>query len=503
MKRNLLSTILVLFIASAILGQQRYLSEVFTSYQKIKDSVYAKNYQILTGSPVLVNLKCDIYLPPASDTAQKRPLIILLPTGSFLPRYLNQGPTGDKNDSATIEMCKRFAMRGFVVCAAAYRQGWNPTGSTVDIRRGTIMQAVYRGMQDAKAAVRYMRMNADLYKVDTGRIALGGQGTGGYIALGYAYVDRNAETRYSKFINSGTGQPFIDTAMLGDINDLMPGTINNVNNPGYSSKVNMIFNLGGAIGDINWMEAGEVPVVGFHSYTDPFAPDTSGIVYVPGTTPQPVIPVDGSRNICRMANTLGLNNQWKLASFHDVYSAASKMNNEKIEGYYRFKIVPGGPQAAPWEWWDSATCVNVATATYQAVGYTPAAAAAAAQQCHSNGLSTNPNMSKAKALAYIDTMQNYLAPRMMIAMQINGYMQFMGIDKSRGEAKFAMYPNPCGNHLVIKTEETIQKIQFFDMSGRNVMNAVSTDIDLNLNAGIYIVKVITNKGEAVQKLIVD
>ena len=39
------------------------------------------------------------------------------------------------------------------------------------------MQAVYRGMQDAKAAVRYMRKNAALYGVDTGRIVMGGQGT--------------------------------------------------------------------------------------------------------------------------------------------------------------------------------------------------------------------------------------------------------------------------------------------------------------------------------------
>ena len=112
MKRNLLSTIILLFAASRIFGQ-RYLNEVFTSYQKVKDSVYATNYEVLTGSPVLKGLKCDIYLPPASDTSTSRPLIILLHTGSFLPRYVNQNPTGDKSDSATVEMCERFAMRGF------------------------------------------------------------------------------------------------------------------------------------------------------------------------------------------------------------------------------------------------------------------------------------------------------------------------------------------------------------------------------------------------------
>lgn len=502
MKRNLLSTIILLFAASSIFGQ-RYLNEVFTSYQKVKDSVYATNYEVLTGSPVLKGLKCDIYLPPASDTSTSRPLIILLHTGSFLPRYVNQNPTGDKSDSATVEMCKRFAMRGFVVCAPAYRQGWNPTGSTVDIRRGTIMQAVYRGMQDAKAAVRYMRKNAALYGVDTGRIVMGGQGTGGYIALGCAYIDRNPETRYSKFINSTTSLPFIDTAVMGDIDGIIAAPMNNVNNVGFSSRVHMIFNMGGAIGDINWMEAGELPVVGFHSATDPFAPDTSGIVFVPGTSPQPVIPVDGSRNICRMANTLGLNNQWKLASFHDSYSIASKINNENIEGYFRFRVAPGGYQAGPWEWWDSATTIAVANGTLLAIGYTAPQAAAGAQQCHTNGLTTNPNMSKTKALAYIDTMQNYLAPRIMIALKINGYLQFMGIDQARGEAKFGMHPNPTNNHLTITTEEEIQMVQLFDMSGRNVLSGTSADLDFNLTAGVYIVKVTTDKGEAVQKLIVN
>ena len=73
----------------------------------------------------------DIYEP--TDGSTKRPLIIYLGTGSFLPRYINKTPTGAKDDSATAEMCRQFARKGYVVASISYRQGWNPTSQDVKI----------------------------------------------------------------------------------------------------------------------------------------------------------------------------------------------------------------------------------------------------------------------------------------------------------------------------------------------------------------------------------
>ena len=53
------------------------------------------------------------------------------------------------------------------------------------------------------------------------------------------------------------------------------------NNPSYSNDVNMVFNLGGALADISWLEAGEVPMVSFHCENDPNAPIDTGDVVEP------------------------------------------------------------------------------------------------------------------------------------------------------------------------------------------------------------------------------
>jgi carboxylesterase type B len=98
----------------------------------------------------------DVYTP-TGDTETDRPLIVYLHTGSFLPRYINQLPTGSKSDSATVEMCRRFAKKGYVVAAIGYRAGWNPASPSENTRKQTIIQAVYRSMQDAKTAVRFFR----------------------------------------------------------------------------------------------------------------------------------------------------------------------------------------------------------------------------------------------------------------------------------------------------------------------------------------------------------
>ena len=119
----------------------------------------------------------DVYTP-TGDTETARPLIVYLHTGSFLPRYLNQLVTGSKSDSATVEMCKQFAKKGYVVAAIGYRTGWNPASPSEQTRKQTIIQAVYRSMQDTKTAVRYFRKSiaedANPYGVNGDQIVIGG-----------------------------------------------------------------------------------------------------------------------------------------------------------------------------------------------------------------------------------------------------------------------------------------------------------------------------------------
>ena len=123
---------------------------------------YYTPYALDTTTKVKISdLKMDVYRPMASaDSESKRPVILYVHTGNFLPTAVNGGPTGSKSDSAAVELCKQWAKRGYVAIAANYRHGWNPqaSGATGElIRRATLLNAVYRAIHDMKQVVRMVR----------------------------------------------------------------------------------------------------------------------------------------------------------------------------------------------------------------------------------------------------------------------------------------------------------------------------------------------------------
>ncbi|MBK7476359.1 MAG: hypothetical protein IPI11_10255 [Haliscomenobacter sp.] len=114
---------------------------------------------------------------------------------------------------------------GYVVFNATYRLGWNPAATGADgqnIRTSTLLQAAYRGIQDGRSLARFLRKsvaeNSNPYGIDPSRIAAWGQGTGGYISMGMAFLDRfQQEVVLEKFIDTKTLQPYIDTTLFGNL----------------------------------------------------------------------------------------------------------------------------------------------------------------------------------------------------------------------------------------------------------------------------------------------
>ncbi len=203
-------------------AQMRYLDDVFTNVTVTSDIQYAENISILPmltgGQPALSPILCDIY-EPTGDPLTNRPVVILAHPGSFLPPVINGQPTGGKTDSSIVQQCMRWARKGYVAVAMNNRLGWNAMSLDQDERTSTLLQAAYRGIQDAKAMVRFLRKTEDLdgnpYGIDQTKIALGGQGTGGYLSLGYATLDTVgdatpwAEIYLTKFFNLNTVQPYV------------------------------------------------------------------------------------------------------------------------------------------------------------------------------------------------------------------------------------------------------------------------------------------------------
>jgi len=549
MKKTLQKLLIVslLVLGFTATSQTRYLDDVFTGASVSEIDTFALNISIepmLIGlDPDLLPIECDIY-QPIGDTLTNRPVIIISHTGSFLPPVANGQATGSVKDSSIVEQCTRWAKKGYVAVAMGNRKGWNPTSTDQNVRTSTLLQAAYRGIQDAKAMVRFLRMTEDVagnpYGIDPDKIVLGGQGTGGYISLGYATLSNAAvELNLPKFIDFsnpsapapyvvpyffgnidgtdltfaplydtlGNLMPIIDTAgnMLGfQVDSTMPLNIPNWSQ--YSNEINMAFNLGGALADISWLEAGDVPIVSFHCQKDENAPLDTGDVIEP-VNGNFVVEVMGSRTVQHYSNEYGNNDVFVQAGFTDVFTTAANINNSGYEGLNVFKTptpstspTPCGmpeEEGAPWDWWDNVAyeaMFAIANPTY------PAGSGA----CSS--LLGNPDMSAVKGRAYIDTIQGYLNPRIYIALGLGGGTS--GINEVI-DASTEIYPNPANNSLnIVSYAAGINSVIIYSLNGQEVKrtNVDANQIKINtsnLANGLYIVDIKSNNTSVKRKLIIE
>jgi len=543
--RNLITFSLLLMGISAN-AQNRYLDEVFTDV-KITDSVvFAQNVSIepmlINLSPALMPIYCDIY-EPVGDTLTNRPVIIVSHTGSFLPPVANGQPTGSIKDSSIVEQCNRWAKKGYVAVAMGNRLGWNPLSTDQNVRTSTLLQAAYRGIQDAKAMVRYMRMtedNGNPYGINPNKIVLGGQGTGAYISLGYATLDDESKLYLPKFIDQSNPQipiPYVIPVYMGNIDgtdmtyapmldsngipmvDTSTGVIiplldstsplNIPNNPTYSNDINLAFNMGGALADISWLEAGDIPIVSFHCEKDQYAPIDTGDVIVP-TTGELVVEVMGSRTVQHYSNLYGNNDVFLNAGFSDAITNQANINNDNYEGLYVFKTpspstTPNAygedyeEQGSPWDWWDNTTYGLLAEAINGIPGVTSPG------YFEANALLDNPDMSSSKGKTYIDTIQGYLNPRIYVALNLgNASSTHNVIDYSTN-----IYPNPAKHNIMIENINfTINSIDIYNVTGQLVMseyvNSMNTVLNISdLEKGIYLLDIKSNDSSIKRKIIIE
>lgn len=495
--------------ALAVSAQIKYVDSMYpsSSINITKNMMYADGFSVLTGSPKLDTTRMDVYYS-TGNTDTKKPLIIFCHTGNFLPRYVNQGPTGARDDSATVAMCRRFAEKGYVVASISYRLGWNPQSTDESVRRETIINAAYKGVQDLSAAIRFFKKNVytgdNTWSLDTTKIAVGGQGTGGYITLAYATLDRQSEIRIDKFYNFNTNKWMVQDSMAwGDRNGFkIPGTVGayvRENHKGHTSNAQIAFNMGGALGDSSWLEDGEMPIISAHGIQDPFAPYNLGIVSVPGTNPPlNVVDVSGSFDVQRRVNGFDNNSSFK-GKIYDVYTLQANKLNKGYDGL--FPIAGAANGSGPWEWW--------ADTNYLRLFLTGSGRFTQAQitTINQNGYKSNPFMSKARAMRYVDSLQGYFAPRIAVSL---GLVASVGVNNQDLASNVTVYPNPSSGQLLIHnnwTNRNLQRADLVDLNGRTVKSFNLTGnhnvLNLNVPSGMYMLRMTFNDGIGVQKLMVN
>jgi len=419
---------------TTIAGGVRYIDEIFDEVDVASGVVYGENITVIPAlqgmPPAPENLLMDVYTP-AGDTETDRPVILYFHTGNFLPQYVNGSAVGTRTDSCAVEICSRFARMGYVVASCDYRLGWNALAATQAERTLQLIQAAYRGVQDSRTAVRYIRKSiaedGNPWGVSGEKIAMFGEGTGGYITLASSTISDyndiivddmgNPITKFWYDPGDGSFIPMVIEGIHGDPNattdTYAPASSGGfqlcmANHVGYSSDFNFQMNMGGAMGDLNWLDEGDMPMVSFHGPHDQFAPYTTGVLVVP-TTNELVVEVSGAYDIHDEINGYATNNNAPFAEI-GLADPAAAFGNNGWDGLYPVlnNYVDGEPtepfDGAPWQWWN----VEVTQAVDAANGTNIAA----------TQLTLNPTMGPDEALYWIDQIQDYTAPRLAASLEV-------------------------------------------------------------------------------------
>ena len=264
----------------------------FGGFDVQSNVVYGEN--ILNFTPV--DLDVDVYTP-TGDTEANRPLVVIAHGGFFL--------FGSNDGADVVPLCEDLASMGYVVASMSYRlipQQVLPTAFASGTLPDEFVKAVWRGVHDSRAAVRYFRKSAEEmgnpFGVDTNRIYLGGVSAGGFIALHHAYVDMQSEIPAEIDVT--------EEGMGGGLEGLSGNT-------GYSSEVNGIFNIAGALQTTDFLNAGtNEPLFSIHGTEDETVPYGEGSIFVslpdiPGLEVE-LIDVDGSSVVHEAAEAMGMDN---------------------------------------------------------------------------------------------------------------------------------------------------------------------------------------------------
>ena len=260
-------------LLSAQLLPDRYREEVFSSFVETEEILFSTGvpvpvpgggfYEWLTDYPLNVkeyqtqarNLYMDVF-EPEGDTLTKRPLVVICFGGGFL--------AGSKDYWSIRLIAQKLALRGYVTATIDYRLGMNIFDADLSVR------APYRGLQDGRSAVRYFKADAagaNLFRIDTSNIYIGGHSAGAFIALHNAYLNIEAERPISTYAWMQNGHPVPDQLCLDCVGD----------NQQFTGNAKAVFSLAGALGFTDYIQTENDPrVVMFHSQDDDTVPFTSG-----------------------------------------------------------------------------------------------------------------------------------------------------------------------------------------------------------------------------------
>jgi poly(3-hydroxybutyrate) depolymerase len=245
------------------------------------------------------DLLLDVYMPSTQDPGQKFPVVLFVHGGGFID--------GDK--SASANMMKSFATSSYVGITINYRLGWTHTtvcdGDTTECK-----EAVYRAIQDTRAALRFVVAHAQEYHIDTNYVFLSGGSAGAVTVLNSYFMTQQEMNAIIPGVES----------KLGSINT----ADNNLTN---SFTIKAIGSAAGCLGSADYINSSNaIPVIFFHGEKDVIIPYDTGSIYDCTN----LLAVDGSLSLYNKLIQLGASAVIHLDpnGTHSAFSDAFKFDNQ-------------------------------------------------------------------------------------------------------------------------------------------------------------------------------
>ena len=184
----------ILLLGACLLSAQAPYATKQFGWRIEKDLEYgiANNY-----AGIATSLTLDLYKPVGDDNP-RRPLLVLVHGGAWL--------TGCKEHEAWL--AQEMAQRGYAVASINYRKGWHKAGFVPNPINPAVfpggnclyaadsmelIRAIYRGQQDVKGAIRWLKGRVTQDSTCAQAVFVGGESAGAFVALAASLLDRPVE----------------------------------------------------------------------------------------------------------------------------------------------------------------------------------------------------------------------------------------------------------------------------------------------------------------------
>ncbi len=256
----------VLFSSQALRAQNQYTQNNFTVVLSNPNLVYGIETNF---AGILDTLRLDIYKPVGDQNCQ-RPLLVLVHGGSWI--------AGSKYDSNILLLAQEMAKKGYVVAAINYRLGMHKTSNysmywacnngisapcAYVSDSSEVIRALYRGMQDTKGAIRFMKERASVDSIDINNVYLAGESAGGFNVLAATFMQEEFQKPADCFAISDAGIPDPDLlSCLPSVYSLsrpdLGSVEGNLHIGSMNSKVKGVANFYGGLFDLSLINSAAI-----------------------------------------------------------------------------------------------------------------------------------------------------------------------------------------------------------------------------------------------------